>query len=68
MAELAFNVGLQIGRGLPGEIEHEIDAGFDGPEALLLHGNFALDGFGPLVHDRVNALQQRLVLRVAQFL
>lgn len=52
---LAFHFCLEIAMGASTNVQHEIDARFDGPEALALHAYFAFDRFYPFVQHVLNA-------------
>ncbi len=52
----------------PTDIQHEINADFDGPETLPLHPYFPFDRFHSLVQNVLNARQQCLVIDTVQLL
>lgn len=60
--ELAFHFRCEVVVSLAANVQHQIDARFNGPESLTLHTYLPFDRFRSFIHHLLDARQNRLVI------
>ncbi len=62
MKNKTFHAEDHVTVGVPGKVEHVVDARFDGATSFVEHPDTALDRFGLVVDHLMDAAQHRLVI------